>query len=62
MVRKSLNVAPELDAELGERHKPYEDVLAMLLGTLFVALGVVIYARLCCLSEAWRASRSCCST
>lgn len=44
MFRKSLNVAPELDAKLDERHKLYEDVLAMLLGTLFVALGVVIYA------------------
>ena len=24
-------------------HKPYEDIMAMLLGTLFVALGVTFY-------------------
>lgn len=44
MLRKPLNVASDLSAECGERHKLYEDILAMLLGTLFVALGVVIYA------------------
>lgn len=28
-----------------ERHMLYEDVLVMLLGTLFVAFGVIIYSR-----------------
>ena len=37
-------MAADVTAEHIERHKLYEDVLAMLLGTLFVALGVVIYA------------------
>ena len=37
-------MAADVTAEHSERHKLYEDVLAMLLGTLFVALGVVIYA------------------
>ncbi|MCG7601697.1 YitT family protein [Halomonas sp. McH1-25] len=29
--------------ERGQRHRPYEDALAMLLGTLFVALGITFY-------------------
>ena len=37
-------MAADVHADRSERHKLYEDVLAMLLGTLFVALGVVIYA------------------
>lgn len=44
MLRKPLTIATDLNVERGERHKFYEDVLAMLLGTLFVALGIVIYA------------------
>lgn len=44
MLRKPLSAAINVNAERGERHKLYEDVLAMLLGTLFVALGIVIYA------------------
>ena len=45
MLRTPLNVAVGMNSEYGERHKLYEDVLAMLLGTLFVAFGMVIYAK-----------------
>jgi uncharacterized membrane-anchored protein YitT (DUF2179 family) len=38
-------VTADLTAEHSERHKLYEDVLAMLLGTLFVAFGMVIYTK-----------------
>jgi uncharacterized membrane-anchored protein YitT (DUF2179 family) len=38
-------VAVDVNAEGGERHRLYEDVLALLLGTLFVAFGMVIYAK-----------------
>ncbi|OJF90612.1 hypothetical protein AX760_07975 [Pararhizobium antarcticum] len=31
--------------ETGERHRLYEDVLAILLGTLFVSFGMVIYTK-----------------
>lgn len=34
-----------MKVEQSERHKFYEDVLAMLLGTLFVALGMLIYTK-----------------
>jgi len=32
-------------APAGERHRLYEDVLAMVMGTLFVSLGLVIYTK-----------------
>lgn len=44
MLRKPLSAETDVDAERGERHKIYEDVLAMLLGTLFVAFGLAVYA------------------
>ena len=34
-----------MEGSKGERHSLHEDVLAMLLGTLFVAFGVVIYSK-----------------
>jgi uncharacterized membrane-anchored protein YitT (DUF2179 family) len=34
-----------MDAEPIERHRLYEDVLAMLTGTLFVSFGMLIYAK-----------------
>jgi uncharacterized membrane-anchored protein YitT (DUF2179 family) len=34
-----------MDAEPIERHKLYEDALAMLMGTLFVSFGMLIYAK-----------------
>jgi uncharacterized membrane protein YczE len=33
-----------------ERHSAYEDVIAIVVGTLFVALGVVIYTKAVLLS------------
>ena len=38
-------MAADVTAEHSERHKIYEDLLAMLIGTLFVAFGMVIYAK-----------------
>lgn len=32
-------------AELGERHRLWEDVFAMLLGTLLVSIGIVLYTK-----------------
>lgn len=34
-----------MEGRKGEKHSLHEDVLAMLLGTLFVAFGVVIYSK-----------------
>lgn len=34
-----------LDAGRGERHRLYEDILAMIAGTMFVSLGTLIYAQ-----------------
>jgi uncharacterized membrane-anchored protein YitT (DUF2179 family) len=31
--------------EIGERHRFYEDVMAMLLGTLMVSIGIVLYTK-----------------
>lgn len=39
------NAKTGLDAAPMERHRPYEDVLAILTGTLVVSLGVVIYSK-----------------
>ncbi len=34
-----------MSSATGDRHKTYEDALALLLGTLFVSLGMLIYAK-----------------
>lgn len=36
---------PQAEADSGDRHKLYEDVLALLLGTILVALGMAFYTK-----------------
>ena len=45
MTTASNPVAGVAAAPAGERHRLYEDVLAMVMGTLFVSLGLVIYTK-----------------
>lgn len=46
MQEKSIPAMPlEAPVETVERHRLYEDVLAILLGTLFVSFGMVIYTK-----------------
>ena len=40
-----MNPAPAAPAEPAVRHRPYEDVQALLTGTLFVALGAVMFGQ-----------------